>query len=444
MRLIAVLFVLLSASSLVPGSEIRVWGSATTCPEVLTVPVGLNDAVQIVAGLRHVLALKADGTVVAWGKNDAGQLNVPTGLTGVVKIQAGGDSNLAIRGDNTFVMWGSNLGHQTDIPSGLINISSGAVSFYDTVAVLPNGSLRQWGTFATGVIPTVTTAQEAGIEAGLGLVRLANFSVVMWHDNDQPASRLSALTPPAGLVAIRLFGPMYETAVAITASGSLTVWGQSPDLISQKPTGPLDTNFTDIAIGLNHILGTKSDGGMLTWGAPDADSEKLAIPSGWSSPSRIACGNQFSAALWPTIAPNGSGPSLILLTPALAVQGTAAGTAIGTITAIDSDPGDHHTFTLISGNGDGDNRLFIINGNMLLSAQEIPIRQGTFSVRVHAVDSGGISKDEIILINGVPSSANNDAPANQSSDNSGGCGLGSSGLAALILLLIQITLRRLP
>ena len=443
MRLIAVLFVLLNLLSLASGSEIRVWGPATTCPEVLTVPAGLNDAVQLAAGLHHIIALKADGTVVAWGKNDVGQLNVPAGLTGVVKIQAGGDSNLAIRGDNTFVMWGDNSVHQTDIPGGLTNITSGAVSFYDTVAILPNGSLRQWGDFATGVIPAVTTAQEAGIEAGLGLVRLSNFSVVMWHDASQPTTRLNALTPPSGLVASRLFGPVYETAVAITSSGSLEIWGQKPLLISQKPTGSLDSNFTDIAIGVNHILGTKLDGTMLTWGSSAVDTPKLAIPSGWSSPIRIACGKQFSAALWPTNAPNGSGPSLIQLTPALAIPGSPTGTTIGILTATDGDPGDHHIFSFTGGIGGEDNGLFAINGDLILTSQAIPLRQGSFSVRIHAIDSGGIVREEVIHISAQSSGSSPNQPNDSSNDESGRCGLGNTGLAVIFLLNCIIFLRKL-
>ena len=62
----------------------------------------LNDVVSIAVGDTHILALKSDGTVWAWGTNDRGELgngnninsNVPvqvSGLSDVVAIAASGD-----------------------------------------------------------------------------------------------------------------------------------------------------------------------------------------------------------------------------------------------------------------------------------------------------------------------------------------------------------------
>jgi hypothetical protein len=51
---------------------------------------------KIAAGGAHNLALKSDGTVVAWGLNDSGQSTVPGGLNGVVAIAAGAGYSLAL------------------------------------------------------------------------------------------------------------------------------------------------------------------------------------------------------------------------------------------------------------------------------------------------------------------------------------------------------------
>ena len=61
----------------------------------------------IAAGDAHSLALKSDGTVVAWGENSAKQANVPADLTGVVAVSAGIYHSLALKSDGSIVVWGA-------------------------------------------------------------------------------------------------------------------------------------------------------------------------------------------------------------------------------------------------------------------------------------------------------------------------------------------------
>jgi hypothetical protein len=72
------------------------WGDDRYSQSV--VPGGLNEVVAIAAGFGHSLALKRDGTVVTWGLNGAGQSNVPASLNGVVAISGGGYHSLALFG----------------------------------------------------------------------------------------------------------------------------------------------------------------------------------------------------------------------------------------------------------------------------------------------------------------------------------------------------------
>ncbi|MST01202.1 MAG: hypothetical protein EXS29_07820, partial [Pedosphaera sp.] len=64
-----------------------------------TVPAGLSGVVAIAAGGWHTVALKQDGTVVAWGENYKGQTTVPAGLSGVVAIAAGGAHTVVLKLD---------------------------------------------------------------------------------------------------------------------------------------------------------------------------------------------------------------------------------------------------------------------------------------------------------------------------------------------------------
>jgi alpha-tubulin suppressor-like RCC1 family protein len=54
---------------------------------------------------------------VAWGDRCCGQTVVPAGLSGVTAIAAGDYSSLALKADGTVVAWGENRYGQTDVPA---------------------------------------------------------------------------------------------------------------------------------------------------------------------------------------------------------------------------------------------------------------------------------------------------------------------------------------
>nr|GFD54348.1 hypothetical protein [Tanacetum cinerariifolium] len=90
---------------------------------VPTTVTGGDTYVQVAAGQNYTQALKANGSLLAWGLNDSGQLGdgtttnqyapkatdqaLPTRSTA-----AGGNFGLAIRGDGTLWAWGSNADGQ--------------------------------------------------------------------------------------------------------------------------------------------------------------------------------------------------------------------------------------------------------------------------------------------------------------------------------------------
>jgi len=90
---------------------------------------GLTGVVSISVGLQHYIALKSDGTVLAWGQNNYGQLGngsisyssapvqVKTSvggppLTGIVAVAAGHTHSLALKSDGTVWAWGNNQSGQ--------------------------------------------------------------------------------------------------------------------------------------------------------------------------------------------------------------------------------------------------------------------------------------------------------------------------------------------
>jgi alpha-tubulin suppressor-like RCC1 family protein len=89
---------------------------------------------------------KTAGTVVAWGeRNEAGQANVPAGLAQVVQVAAGGSFSVALKNDGTVVAWGSNQLGQLNIPSELTNVVQISTYGYHILALRSDGTVVAWG-----------------------------------------------------------------------------------------------------------------------------------------------------------------------------------------------------------------------------------------------------------------------------------------------------------
>ncbi len=108
-------------------------------------PLPYSNLVAVAAGGGHFVALSNNGTVVAWGNNNAGQTNVPPGLSNVVAIAAGASHTLALKGDGTVTGWGLNQNGQTTIPNGLSNVVAIAAGNFHSMALQADGTVVAWG-----------------------------------------------------------------------------------------------------------------------------------------------------------------------------------------------------------------------------------------------------------------------------------------------------------
>jgi hypothetical protein len=90
---------------------------------VSVAPVMINGRavtnITSIAGCGNVLALKANGTVVSLDTNG---MSIPLGLSNVTAIAAADDNCLALRSDGTVVAWGGNEWGQASVPVGLSNV----------------------------------------------------------------------------------------------------------------------------------------------------------------------------------------------------------------------------------------------------------------------------------------------------------------------------------
>lgn len=71
---------------------------------------------------------------------------------------------------------------------------------------------------------------------------------------------------------------------------------------------------------------------------------------------------------------------------------------VGTLQTSDTNPGDSHTYSLVSGTGSTDNDLFTLSGTSLQAINPQNMDPGTYSVRVRTEDLGGLTREEAFSI----------------------------------------------
>ncbi|GGU32210.1 PKD domain-containing protein [Lentzea flava] len=251
-----------------------------------------SGVVAIDAGYEHSLALKADGSVIAWG----GQLEVPQeARSGVTAIAAGDNHNLALKADGSVIAWGDNSNGQTTVPPqarhDVIAIAAGGVH---SMALKADGSVVVWGDEEFSVPPEAlsgVTAIAAGVSHYLALK--ANGSVIAWGTNwagqsDVPQEARSGVTAIAAGTAHSL---------ALLPGGSVISWGRPGwPAAAEEPGDEYEVppaakaGVTSFSTHFTHNLALKTDGSVVGWGS-NAQGEAsvpaeynhgvLAVATGW-------------------------------------------------------------------------------------------------------------------------------------------------------------------
>ena len=205
------------------------WGDAgasqTSVPGVVT-----NRFREISAGASHGVAIledgnPADGAVVQWGDRSHGQSSAPPGLRAVM-VSAGGSHTLALRNPAAFVSdvvaWGDDAAGQSSVPfvPSPIAVSAGGAH---SLAVTAYGDVVAWGANDAGQTNTPVTLKTA-IAAAAGrrhsLALRSDGTVVAWGDN----SRRACDVPP-GLDRVIAIAAGDGTSFALTEEGRVVQWG---------------------------------------------------------------------------------------------------------------------------------------------------------------------------------------------------------------------------
>jgi alpha-tubulin suppressor-like RCC1 family protein len=206
---------------------------------------GVSEATAVSASFGHAMALLTSGTVVSWGENTDGDLGVGTftgpekcpkgtaevpcsktpveveGLSEVTAISAGAYHSLALLGDGTVMAWGRNeygqLGNGTtedsDVPvavNGLSNVIAISAGYEENLALLSDGTVMAWGRNQLGQLGDGTsTGPEKCIEGAV----------------EEPCSTKPIAV--SGLSDVAAVSAGYWNEIALLDDGTVTTWGQN-------------------------------------------------------------------------------------------------------------------------------------------------------------------------------------------------------------------------
>ena len=264
--------------------ELYAWGDngngqlgigKTTDTELSPQRVGSDsDWEAIRAGEDHSLALKSDGTLYSWGKNDRGQLGIGStgsqttprqvGNAGDWKaIAAGGNHSLALKSDGTLYAWGANHSGQLGNGENGANFNDKSK---DKTAPIQIGTDRDWQTIIAGrfyslALKTDNTLNAWGYnvrgQLGLGDTTSRNEPTKVGSGTDWKA----------------VSGAAWSTHAIKTDDNTLYAWGHNArgqlglgDTTSRNRPTPISAGWKAVAVGRSHSLGIKDDDTLYAWG----------------------------------------------------------------------------------------------------------------------------------------------------------------------------------
>ncbi len=261
------------------ATQLIKWGFFTALPGDLT------NVVAVAGGDLHYLALRADGTVVAWGANEYGQATVPSDVTNVFAIAAGSTHSVALRSDGTVRFWGKVYGQSftpapTNTIANMVDVALGCGAQH-VLQLRAGGVPVDWGNNSLTIVPANATDL---IQVASG----ANYGVGIRSNGTLVSLPTGALFPRPIANGFTDVASGWFNVLALSTNRTLLELGNAYG----TPTGA--TNITAIACGGNHNLALRADGVLFAWPAGTAPT---TVPPGLTNIAAIAGTSYDSMAI---------------------------------------------------------------------------------------------------------------------------------------------------
>lgn len=281
-------------------SDVAVWGDPyfDSYYAFTKVPPGVTNIIAVAASEYRNLALKEDGTVLAWGTGAYGPFDPPSGLTNVIAVAASMTHSLALLADGTVVGWGRYSAPTNDVR----NVVAMAAGIDFSIALKADGTVTAWGfdTYGSTEVPpdlSNAVAVAACSYCGLALKRDGRVAAWGWSYHGQ-----TSVPNFSDIVAI---GSGYDYCAALRANGAVVIWGDN-QIVTPAPSNLV--GVISIACGENFMSALKSDGTVVLWG------------NQMNTPARLRNVAAISSGYYQTLALVGDAPPVLnapLSTPVL-------------------------------------------------------------------------------------------------------------------------------
>jgi len=302
-------------------------GDNTTVKKSSPVQIGTSSWIQLAAGMAIAasgqtygyaytpIAIRKDGALFAWGRNDLYQIGDGTTINRSSPVLIGGSTSFtqvtyglgigvnsptgrsyAIRSDGSLFTWGAygdtGPGNGTFFAGDNISWTQISAGTNHVAAIDSNSKLYTWGINANGQLGDSTTVTKSSpVQIGT-----SNWSQVVASDRHTLAMRSDGALFTWGLnnfgqlgagTTVSRSSPVQvgtsswtqissraDSSIAIRTGGSLFTWGynnvgQLGDNTTINKSSPVQigtSSWTQVAIGTSITGAIRSDGGLFTWG----------------------------------------------------------------------------------------------------------------------------------------------------------------------------------